>query len=240
MTAKRNEHRGNGDDLGELEAVIDYCFRDRALLERALLHSSAAGEQSLPSNQTMEFLGDAVVDMAVSDILFAMHPDSDEGGLTRIRAALVSARGLAHIARGLDLGRWLRLGRGEERSGGRSKAKILADSYEAIIAAVFLDAGYETARRVIAHTFGDDIRRTHPAGCDYKTALQELTQDLYRTTPRYVVVSITGPDHERRFEVEVRLGGQVVARGEGPNRKTAEQMAARSAVESLQGKITVE
>lgn len=236
----RNRQAPCCDDLGDLEAALDYRFRDRDLLERALLHSSAAGEQSLPSNQTMEFLGDAVVDLAVSDILFGMHPDSDEGGLTRIRAALVSARGLSHVARGLDLGRWLRLGRGEERSGGRSKAKILADSYEAIIAAVFLDAGYETARRVVKHTLGEDLGRANPAGCDYKTALQELTQELYRTTPRYAVVAMTGPDHARRFEVEIRLGGEVIARGDGPNRKSAEQMAARIAVESLQGNTPVE
>jgi len=226
--------------LAELEAALGYEFRDRQLLERALLHSSAAGEQSLPSNQTMEFLGDAVVDLAVSDVLFGLHPDSDEGELTRTRAALVSARGLAHIARNLDLGRWLRLGRGEERSGGRSKAKILADSYEAIIAAVFLDAGYAAARRVVEHTFGEDIGRAQSAGCDYKTNLQELTQNLYRTTPRYAVVSMTGPDHARRFEVEIRLGTDVIARGEGPNRKSAEQMAARIAVDSLQGKSTIE
>ncbi len=239
MNAKTQQAVDTGD-LRDLEAALSYRFRDRALLERALLHSSAAGEQSLPSNQTMEFLGDAVVDLAVSDILFVMHPDSDEGALTRLRATLVSSRGLAHVARGLDIGRWLRLGRGEERSGGRSKAKILADSYEAIVAAVFLDAGYQAARSVVEHTFGEDIGRALPAGCDYKTSLQELTQDLYRTTPRYTVVSLTGPDHERRFEVEISLSGKIMARGEGPNRKTAEQMAARIAVEGLQGKTTLE
>ena len=216
-----------------LEALIHYTFRDRALLERALVHSSAATEGDLESNQTLEFLGDAVLDLAVSEFLLRRHPGRAEGDLTRMRASIVSAKGLSTAAARLDLGRWIRLGRGEARSGGGKKANILADTYEAIVAAVFLDGGYEAAKALIEATFSEEIASGDPIGGDWKTELQELTQERYHCTPSYALVSTSGPDHAKHFEVAIRIGGETIAHGEGANRKSAEQMAAEEAVRVL-------
>jgi ribonuclease-3 len=220
-------------DLVSLQSLVGYEFRDATLLERALVHSSAATEGDIESNQTLEFLGDAVLDLAVSEFLLRRHPDRAEGELTRMRASIVSAKGLAEAAGRLELGRWIRLGRGEARSGGGKKANILADTYEALIAAVFLDGGYEAARRVVEITFADEIDSADPVGGDWKTELQELTQSRFHCTPSYSLVSVTGPDHAKHFEVAIRLSGEQIARGEGPNRKSAEQMAAHEAVRVL-------
>lgn len=220
-------------DLDALEAVIGRRFRDRAVLERALVHSSAAVELGLESNQTFEFLGDAVVDLAVSEFLLERHRGRTEGELTRMRASIVSAKGLSAAAQRLDLGRWIRLGKGEERSGGREKANILADTYEALVAAVFLDGGYEAAREWVAATFAEEIESADPSGDDWKTELQEITQARFQCTPSYALVSTSGPDHARHFEVAVRVRGEVVAEGEGPSRKSAEQIAAEKAVRRL-------
>jgi ribonuclease-3 len=216
--------------IDDLEERIGYRFADRALLERALVHSSAATEGALESNQTYEFLGDAVLDLAVSEFLLRRHPNCAEGELTRMRASIVSAKGLSAAAARLDLGRWIRLGRGEARSGGDKKANILADTYEAVVAAVFLDGGYEAARALLEKTFAEEIEAADPGGGDWKTELQELTQALYHCTPSYALVSTTGPDHAKHFEVAIKIAGEVVANGEGGNRKGAEQMAAEKAV----------
>jgi ribonuclease-3 len=220
-------------DLGALESLLGHRFLDRRVLERALVHSSAAMEGDLESNQTLEFLGDAVLDLAVSEFLLRRNPTSAEGELTRMRASIVSAKALATAAARLELGRWIRLGRGEARSGGGKKANILADTYEALVAAVFLDGGYEAAKRLIETTFAEEIAEADPIGGDWKTELQELTQSLYHCTPSYALVSATGPDHAKHFEVAIRVGGEIVARGEGGNRKSAEQMAAQEAVRVL-------
>ncbi len=220
-------------DLAALERTLGYRFRDGSLLERALVHSSAATEGDLESNQTLEFLGDAVLDLAVSEFLLKRHPGRAEGELTRMRASIVSAKGLAAAAARLDLGRWIRLGRGEARSGGGKKANILADTYEAVIAAVFLDGGYEAARSVLETTFAEEVAEADPVGDDWKTELQELTQARLHCTPTYSLVAATGPDHAKHFEVAIRLQGEVIARGEGANRKSAEQMAAREALRVL-------
>lgn len=232
--APRRRAREEADlDLGVLERTLGYRFGDRSLLERALVHSSAATESDLESNQTLEFLGDAVLDLAVSEFLLARHPTRAEGELTRMRASIVSAKGLAAAAKRLDLGRWIRLGRGEARSGGGKKANILADTYEAVIAAVFLDGGYVAARRVLETTFAEEVAAADPVGDDWKTELQELTQARFHCTPSYSLLSATGPDHEKHFEVAIRIQGDIVARGEGANRKSAEQMAAREAIRLL-------
>lgn len=220
-------------DLEALEALLGHPFTDRGLLQKALIHSSAATEDDLESNQTLEFLGDAVLDLAVSEFLLRQHPGRAEGELTRMRASIVSAKGLATAAGRLGLGRWIRLGRGEARSGGGQKANILADTYEALVAAVFLDGGYEAARRLIENTFVQEIESADPIGGDWKTELQELTQSRYHCTPNYALVSATGPDHAKHFEVAIRIGGETIARGEGANRKSAEQMAAQEAVRVL-------
>jgi len=232
LTRHHDEHEPPGD-VESLEQALGYKFHDRTLLERALMHSSAATEEAAESNQTLEFLGDAVLDLAASDLIMRQHPGCTEGELTRMRAALVSARGLSHVARELDLGRWVRLGKGEARSGGKHKSRILADCYEAVVAAVFLDGGYPAARAVVERTFADQIANAVPSGTDYKTELQELTQRLYRTTPTYTVISVSGPDHARHYEVAIRLGSESLAQGEGPNRKSAEQMAAQAAVAEI-------
>ena len=234
MSAQRTRNQaGPRGDLAALETLLGHRFSNRALLEKSLVHSSAAMESDLESNQTFEFLGDAVLDLAVSEFLLRRHPDRAEGELTRMRASIVSAKGLAEAASVLDLGRWIRLGRGEARSGGSHKANILADTYEAIVAAVFLDAGYEAAKKLIDKTFAQEIAEADPVGDDWKTELQELTQGLYHCAPNYALVSATGPDHEKHFVVAIRIAGEAIARGEGSNRKSAEQMAAEEALTVL-------
>lgn len=220
-------------DLGELETRLGYTFADRSLLARALVHGSAATEDHLESNETMEFLGDAVLDLAVSEFLLRGHQRSDEGDLTRMRASIVSAKGLAAAAARLELGRWILLGRGEARSGGSRKANILADTYEAIVAAVFLDRGYESARDLIQRTFAFEIATADPVGGDWKTELQEITQGRHHLTPSYTLVSTSGPDHAKHFVVAIRVNGEELARGEGASRKAAEQAAAEIAVRVL-------
>jgi len=220
-------------DLASLETLLGHTFADRKLLETALVHSSAATEGDLESNQTLEFLGDAVLDLAVSEFLLRRHPSRAEGELTRMRASIVSAKSLGTAAGRLELGRWIRLGRGEARSGGGKKANILADTYEALVAAVFLDGGYEAARRLIEATFAMEIAAADPVGGDFKTELQELTQNRFRCTPTYSLVSTTGPDHAKHFVVAIRIAGDIVAQGEGANRKSAEQEAAQQAIRVL-------
>jgi ribonuclease-3 len=234
VSARRRRDESTRPDLGVLEGLLGYTFADRALLERALVHASAAAEIAVESNERMEFLGDAVLDLAVSEFLLKDHSASDEGDLTRMRSNIVSAKGLATAALRLDLGRWIRLGRGEQRSGGDRKANILADTYEAIVAAVFLDSGYEAARDLIHRTFAFEIAAADPDGGDWKTELQELTQGRYHLTPSYTLASTSGPDHAKHFVVAVRLAGQVLAKGEGASRKAAEQMGAEIAIRVLQ------
>jgi ribonuclease-3 len=219
--------------VGELEPQLGDTIGNPALLERALVHGSAATEGDLESNETMEFLGDAVLDLAVSEFLMKGHSGRDEGDLTRMRSSIVCAKGLAAAAARLDLGRWIHLGRGEARSGGSRKANILADTYEAIVAAVFLDRGYEAARDLIQRTFAFEIAAADPGSSDWKTELQEITQGRYHLAPSYALVSTSGPDHAKHFVVAIRLSGEEIARGEGPSRKAAEQSAAEVAVRLL-------
>lgn len=220
----------------EIQQRIAYTYRKTGLLERALTHKSYANENRLSNhNERMEFLGDAVLGLVVSEFLMKTCPDSTEGDLSRLRAAVVSEPALAAVARGLGLGEYLLLGRGEEQTGGRDKDSLLADCLEALIASVYLDAGKDAAEAFIMRFFEDIIKKTCASGgtFDYKTELQELCQDRLKQLPEYKVVSETGPDHQKQFEVELLVKGQVHGRGAGRSKKEAEQRAAKEALEKL-------
>lgn len=196
-------------------------------------------------NETLEFLGDAVVGLVTAEVLFRRYPELSEGSLTRLRGALVSRRHLATVAEAIGLGSFLRLGRGEERSGGRAKTALLANAMEAVVAAIYLDGGLEPARRliearVVAPSVADLRARLTAADAmgDFKSALQEILQARHQGQPEYRKIRETGPDHRKHFEVEVLAGGQVLGAGEGPTRKYAEQDAARKALARLEGKDT--
>jgi ribonuclease III len=215
---------------------LGYEFRNLLLLEQALRHSSFAHEnpEAGPSNEQMEFLGDAVLALTVSDLLLAMLPESSEGELSRRRAALVNARQLAALAKELNLGQYLLLGKGEERQGGRRKLSLLADALEAVLAAVYLDGGLPATRDLVRRWFAPLISRQEGlAWQDNKTALQELAQARYKTAPTYHLLEESGPGHNRFFRVELRLGDRMLAQGEGSTKKQAEQSAARRALEAL-------
>jgi len=214
------------------EAALGHCFVRDAHLTEALTHRSSGGEA--PNNEKLEFLGDAVLSLAMSDVLMRQFPQAREGELSKIRASLVNAEVLARKARELDLGRWVQLGKGEEKSGGREKVSILAAAYEAVLGAVYLDGGYEPARVVVERQFAPDVAEHLTAGLrDYKTQLQELTQRLFRETPAYTLVEESGPDHEKRFVSEIAISGRQYGRGVGRSKKTAEQAAAMEALDVL-------
>ena len=208
-----------------IEIGLGHRFVRPERLAVALTHRSVGSEEE--NNEKLEFLGDAVLALAMSDLLMEHFPDAREGELSKIRASLVNAEVLARKGRQLDLGRWLRLGRGEEKSRGREKMSILAAGYEALLGAVYLDAGYEAARRVVADHFTTDVQAHLTVGLrDHKTQLQELTQRLFRETPMYSLVEESGPDHDKRFVSEITIAGRTWARGAGRSKKVAEQAAA--------------
>lgn len=222
-----------------LEQRLGHRFSDRELLARALTHRSYANESRNPSigdNERLEFLGDAVLDLIIGYRLYAMHTEADEGELSRLRAELVSAPSLARRARELALGDCLLLGRGEDRSGGRERESLQADGLEAVIGAVFLDAGYVAAEAVVSRLFAPFLQMDAAAADqDYKTRLQEMLQAQRRPRPEYLLAASRGPDHQRHYEVEVLVAGKVLGRGEGTTKKRAEQEAARYALERLEG-----
>ena len=225
--------------MQELEKKLNYTFRDPALLSEALSHSSYANEHrsaGLKSNERLEFLGDSVLGFVTAEFLFAQHPDLPEGDLTRIRAALVCEQSLFEVAQKLDLGRYLKLGRGEEAGGGRKRTSILADATEAVFAAVYLDGGIGAASALIHRVLLDAEREevVEERRRDYKTALQELVQRTPGRTITYQLVEETGPDHCRVFVMEVSVDGQAAGRGEGRSKKEAEQAAARAALEAME------
>lgn len=214
-----------------LEAALGHDFSDPEILAKALTHSSYASEHAgTGHNERFEFLGDAVLQLAVTEFLFATFPDLPEGQLAKVRAASVSGAELSLVARQLDLGLHLRLGRGEEASGGRDKDSILADAMEAVIAAVHLDAGYPTARRVVLGLWEERVRlrATSPGRRDYKTRLQEMLAAQQRR-PEYALEG-AGPDHARIFTAVVTVEGEEWGRGKGRSKKEAEQEAARVAL----------
>ncbi len=215
-----------------LEEAIGYRFRDHALLEEALSHRSYASESRSPVyNERLEFLGDSILSAVVAHELYLHYPNEKEGALSKKRSQLVSRPNLAKWAQDLDIGSYLYLGVGEESSGGRLRQSLLANSVEALIGAVYLDGGYESAAAFIRRYFTAEHGTL--VETDYKSRLQELLQRKYRKTPDYAMSSFTGPDHDRTFEVEVRLGKKALGRGLGKSKKEAEQAAAKDAIDSI-------
>jgi ribonuclease-3 len=228
------------DEFDALQQAIGYRFRDRGLLEHAMTHTSRANEDvsgGVHDNESMEFLGDAVIGFVIADVLFREFPEFDEGEKSKTKAALVSTATLARQAERLDLGEHLLLGRGEEKTGGRRKQALLADGYEALIAAIYLDGGIEHVRAFIVREFAPlltEVQRHGIAGSqDYKSALQELLQGRDQPLPEYRLVGTMGPDHRKLFQVEVVVNGEALAESTGPSKKEAEQDAARAALDKL-------
>ena len=222
--------------IKDLEEAIGYRFHDLSLLHNALTHSSYANERwhnSLLSNERLEFLGDSVLGMLVAEYLYRNFPNRPEGELTRMRADMVCETTLAAAANRIGLGEYLLLGHGEEQGGGRSRDSILADAVESVIAACFLDGGIEAALRFIRQFILVEVPVHKLHNADYKTQLQELVQQKKNQALSYALVDESGPDHDKRFDVEVSLNGAVVGRGSGSSKKRAEQDAARAAIESL-------
>jgi ribonuclease-3 len=231
-------------DLDLLETVLAYSFKDRALLERAITHRSWAHEKVAPGdelearklhNESLEFLGDSVLGLVVANYLCGSYPGGTEGELSRMKHRLVSAPTLAKASQELNLGEFLRFGRGEEKSGGRQKNALLADVFEAITGAIFLDGGLAAATRFVCYALQDELEGADPltaAKADYKTMLQERLQAERRAAPRYAVIETLGPPHQRIFHVEVSWDGGSI-RGEGPSIKAAEAAAAKAALEGM-------
>jgi ribonuclease-3 len=215
--------------MRRLEEALEYMFRDRALLTLSLTHPSCLEETD---NQRLEFLGDAVLQYCVSDLLYQKYGTASEGELTARRAALVCEETLAYLAETLGLGQSLRMGHGEEQTGGREKPAILADALEAVLAAVCLDGGMEAALMFTRRLYRDDQALAMLKGRDDKGALQTYSQAQGLGLPEYVLVAEDGPAHDKRFTVEVRIGGVAAAQGTGVSKKTAEQAAARLALQS--------
>ena len=221
-----------------LTAILDYSFKNEELLSQAFRHPSYVYEKDDPGvsdNQRLEFLGDAVIDLAISHLLMESFPEMKEGDLSKYRASLVSESGLHFIARELELGDYLLLGKGEERTNGRKKPSILTDALEALIGAIYLDGGFTDVLRVIEGIFSPLLNRIGLGGSinDFKTELQEYSQEAFQSTPEYRLEKETGPDHNKTFYVAVYLKGNVLGRGEGKSKKEAEQRAAKEALVCL-------
>jgi ribonuclease-3 len=220
--------------LTELGQKIGYSFRSRALLDRALTHRSFANErldEGCRHNEALEFLGDSVLGFLVSAWLLELFPDQSEGKLSKMKAHLVSETSLVELAEDLELGRYILINRGEEKTGGRRKRALLADAYEALIGVLYIDGGIETAQRFLRRELQTKMARLDPTamiGDDYKSALQERLQAAGGPMPEYVVVEALGPDHRRTFKVLLRIGGRVASTGEGSTIKLAQQEAARA------------
>ena len=221
-------------ELERFQDALGYRFSDPVLLNRCLTHVSCGGGMDA-HNESLEFLGDAVLSLAISDMLMRRFPERNEGDLSRMRASLVNRKILAEKARLLHIGAVLRVGKGEERTGGRHKESILASSLEALLGGIYWENGYEAVRPVVETHFAADLDHTGLGLDDYKTRLQEVSQRLYRVPPSYRLIRESGPSHDRYFETEIRVGGHLVGQGEGRSKKQSEQEAARRALEMLQG-----
>jgi ribonuclease-3 len=233
------------DEFEELQRGIAYRFHDIGLLEHAMTHTSRANEDlsgGVLDNESLEFLGDAVLGFVIADVLFREFPEFDEGEKSKAKAALVSTATLARQAERLSLGDHLLLGRGEEKTGGRRKQALLADGYEALIAAIYLDGGIEPVKTFLAREFVrliDDLRRDGLAGQDYKSALQEYVQSHGHPLPEYRLAGSVGPDHRKQFQVEVVIRGDAVSVASGSSKKEAEQEAARLALEKFKSTMNL-
>lgn len=227
-------------DWSVLQDIIGVSFNNISLLERALVHSSYLNENpgsAAGSNERLEFLGDAVLGLIMAEKLYRDFPELAEGEMTKLRAVVVRRETLARCAESIKLGDFLCLGKGEEASGGRRKPVNLAGAMEALIAAIYLDQGYESVRQFVPGVLHEEITRVleRSAAVDYKSRLQELVQSKQRLIPVYHTVSATGPDHDRWFTVEVKVGDSVLGKGSGRSKKEAEGEAARAALERLSG-----
>jgi ribonuclease III len=225
--------------LNQLQEKLDYYFRDPRLLDNALIHRSFVNENPalcLRDNERLEFLGDTVIGLCTSDILMKKYPDYTEGQLSKTRASIINEHSLADLAKKHAIGNFLLLGRGEEISGGRMKTSILSNAFEAVIAAIYLDSGFEEACEFIKKVFAPLI--VEEAGTsiyrDYKTAAQEICQDRFKDTPKYTLTAESGPDHDKVFEVSLSVASIVTTTGKGKSKKEAEQQAAKKALKSLQ------
>jgi ribonuclease III len=222
--------------LSDIQDRIFHRFKDLELLERALTHKSFANENRVPAhNERLEFLGDAVLGLVISEYLIKNCPDASEGDLSRHRAAVVSEPALAAIAREIGLGSYLLLGKGEEQTGGRKKDSLLANCLEALIASIYLDAGNASVEAFVIRFFEEIIKKTCASRgtLDYKTELQELCQERLKQLPEYRIVAECGPDHQKQFEVELSVKKEVCGHGIGKSKKEAEQKAAKEALEKL-------
>jgi len=224
------------DRLKGLQQRLGYKFKDVALLEAALTHSSYANENKKAgseSNERLEFLGDSVLGMTVAALIYGSDPDLPEGRMTRLRAELVCERSLAALSAKLGVGECILLGRGEEKGGGRARPSILADAVEAVLAAMYLDGGFEPVERLIGEHLAPHSSRPEPRYYDYKTTLQEFVQEKGGQYLSYHITGESGPDHKKSFAVEVRLNGDLTGQGEGKSKKEAEQDAAKAALDKL-------
>jgi len=223
-------------DYGPLEQALGHRFSQRYLCEQALTHTSWVNENQgagRADNERLEFLGDSVLSVVVSDMLMKMFPDAPEGRLSKARAGVVSEAGLAAVASDLDLGQWIFLGRGER---GRRRRSIVADALEALVGAVFLDGGFSAAQTVVQGLFGPRLKDAEQiAHQDYKSRLQELSQARFKTAPAYEIVSQGGPEHDKTFGVALRIGEKMYPPAEGRTKKAAQQAAAQKALEILEG-----
>jgi len=239
---KQSVTSSNSDDLSILQTKLGYQFKDPSLLENAITHTSFVNEKKLSrtsANERLEFLGDSVLGLAICSELIEMRPDSPEGVLSKLRSGLVNEYKLSEIAKQIGLGDFLLLGRGEFLSGGREKPSMLADAYEALIAAIYIDGGFEKARCLVSSHFKDCFKNIDKIALtiDSKTRVQELSQEAFKIAPVYVVTSVCGPEHDKVFTVEARLRGEVIGRGSGRSKREAEQKAATEAEGPLRLKI---
>ena len=226
-------------DISDLQSKLGYTFKDLELLRLALTHPSVAHEQgpAVAHNQRLEFLGDAVLGLALTQELYEKFPNVSEGPMTKARAQMVNRKALAEQGRRLNLGDYLIVSHGEESSGGRRRDSAIADAFEAVLGAIFLDGGYEAAAKITLHCFRDTFTAVTelPNLDNPKGELQELVQAESNEAPQYELVSTTGPDHDRVFECIVRRGGQEIGRGTGKSKKSAESAAAMAALKALRG-----
>ncbi len=223
----------------EFEKRLGYGFKKREHLKRALTHKSFANEQHLPPtehNERYEYLGDAVLELSVSHLLMEQFPTHPEGELSKLRAAIVNEEQLASMARALRIGDYLYLGKGEDRTGGREKPSLLSDAFEAVLGGVYMDRGFDKANGVVRKQFTKVLKEVGGTGFmkDYKTRLQEISQGRFRVMPRYRLVSSTGPDHRKTFEINLYIKEELVGVGHGASKKAAEQDAARQALEKIE------
>ncbi len=226
--------------LKQLQKKLSYSFKKLTILNHAFIHKSYANENpelGLEDNERFEFLGDAVLDLIISHVIMDNFPHYSEGDLTKLRSSLVNEKRIAELSRGLDLGNYLLLGKGEDSTKGRNKNSILADTYEAVVAAIYLDGGYKKVSKVLKKHFAGFLTAANEGNLynkDFKSQLQEITQTLHKATPHYTMVKEFGPDHKKIFSINVTVRNKVLGRGSGSSKKDAEQKAAQEALTKLE------